>query len=213
MEEKEPFKIKFTTVLIIVLVLFAIIGILAFNLRRLEDTITLLKENNPEQLERTVSGVPEINDYDYFNENYKNAIKVILDESNSNYGTTLSKYINEVVGTVEIDILGDVYFKLNTSSPIYAKYGKNPKVLSDVIDFQLGYVDKEVSSLYFLHTDGTVSEVNLTEAKASGEIVASKIDGLSNIIKVIEIPTPSTSISGFVDINGNIYNHNGEAFE
>ncbi len=213
MEEKEPFKIKFTTVLIIVLMLMAIIGILAFNLRRLEDRVAVLSANNPETLGKNVAGVPEINDYDYYSENYKRALDAILDESNTTYESTLTKYVNEVIGTVELDVLGDVYFSLNTNSPLYSKYGKNPKVLSDVIDFQLGYVGKEVSGLYFLHRDGTVSEVKLLEAQSSGEIATSKIEGLNNIVKVIEISTPATSIPGFVDINGNIYNYEGEAFE
>lgn len=231
MEEKEPFKIKFTTVLIVVLTLLAIIGILAFNLRRLEDQVKLSSAYRPEQLERMVAGVPEVNDFEYFSENYKKAINTLLgidaDSKSDSSIVFLSKVPEkyELVGinSVDLDNLGDVYLNINQSSPLYATYGKTTKVASDVIDFEICEIGNGgFGSLFFIHSDGTVSKLSgyTTDADGTlrGKLETEKLVSLNNILKItrfnlIESSAESVPDVAFIDINGNMFYADGTAVE
>ena len=219
--EKEPFKIKFTTVVIVVAILLAIIGILAFNLRRLEDTLGKASTNDPNEYGAGLSqGLAGINDYDYFSENYKTALAASLTSEETT--SEIVKYApdSESLGitSVSVDNLGDAYLNIPQSSPLYAKYGKLTKIASKVLDAEICYVGNgDWYEVFFITQDGAVSKLVDSSKRSngvtlSGELSLEKMPGLNSIIKIVTI-TNDASQAAFVDINGNMFDQFGKAFE
>ena len=228
MEEKEPFKIKFTTVLIIVFILFIIIGILSYNLNRL-NTI-LHTTSGATQNSRNVTGlnpaVPSPNDYEFYNENYKTALETILSnsEETDEFGELQIQKIapdSDIIGisSITIDHLFDAYINIPQNSPLYSKYGKIYKIASNVIDVEFCHVGNGDSyKVFFINNDGTVSELISSDIDEngvtySGELSTQIVNNLSNIIRIFSIPVTNAEEAAFVDINGNIFDQHGEAFE
>ena len=226
MDELEPFKIKFTTVLIIVIILLIIIGILAYNLKRVNSTLNDANTafSNNKLSTTTNPAVPEPNDYDYYIENYKKALESVLSvpEESEIFGEPLLQRISpdvDVTGisSITIDHLNDAYINIPQNSSLYSKYGKLTKIASDVIDAEFCHVGNGDSySIFFIHKNGTVSQLVSSDSDGisfKGELSTKNLDGLISIIKIITIPVDNAEEAGFVDINGNIFKINGEAFE
>lgn len=224
MEEKEPFKIKFTTVLIIVCMLLAIIGILAFNLRRLEDTLSTLT-NNSTNTPGEPSGLAPLNDFKYYSENYSKALKKVLsnNEDSNEFGELsilkTAPDTNIGISSVTIDKLNDVYLNIPQNSPLYSKYGKITKIASNTMDVEFCHVGNgDLYELFFLNEDGTVSKLidstNRNDGITfSGDLSLKKVGGISDIIKIITIPVDNAEIAAFVDINGNVFTEDGNGIE
>ena len=227
--EKEPFKIKFNTVVIIVCVLLAIIGILAFNLRRLEDTLAKSNINNEDnEYGNGLSvGLSGINDYDYFSENYKKALTAVFEnnEENSNLFGEPSIIVlapdSDSLGvySITIDKLRDAYLNIPQNSPLYKKYGKITKISSNVLDAAVCHTGNgDLFDVFFINEDGTVSKLVDSNKRdngvtLSGDLSLEKVSNLAGIVKIITVPLVNAEEPGFVDINGNIFDVSGKAFE
>lgn len=219
--EKEPFKIKFSTVGIVILILFIIIGILSFNFRRLDDQLEKASTKDPNEYGVGLSqGLAGINDYDYFSENYKTAMAAVASEEKT---AEIIKYAPDAaslgIASVSVDNLGDAYLSIPQSSPLYSKYGKLTKIASNVLDAEICHVGNgDWYEVYFIGLDGVVSKLVDSSNRSNGITLAGdlsleKVPGLNSVVKIVTITNESAEEVAFIDINGNMFDQSGKAFE
>lgn len=210
MEEKKTIKVGLSTLAIIVIIMLVAIMacvILTMNLLKtsLTDEVSSIKES-------VYDFYSADKRYEQYITTYSQRLKNVL-EGKSEIRISLSgdrQYELPGISSVYLNSQNEAYVSIEKNSNLYETYGENFHIGNKIANIYVAQSGNGgYSYIYLIKFDGTVDCINGIEVE-KGNLEVTTVDGLKNIVNVIECSMSSDNQSGskepiFIDIEGNIY--------
>ena len=210
MEEKKTIRIGLSTLIFIIAV--TIISIMACVIL----TMNLLKSSLTDEVGSIKESIYDFYSadkrYEQYSTTYSQKLKYIL-EGESKIVIPLTgdrQYELPGISSVYLNAQNEAYVTIEKNSNLYGTYEENYNIGNNISNIYVSqYGNGGYSYIYLLKLDGTVDCIDGTQTE-NGIIEITQVDGLKNIINVVDCSMLDDNLSGahepiFIDIDGNIY--------
>ena len=208
--EKNNKKYLIIIIILILVILTMGIYIVINNAKTITTNANVQQENTPAGFSEFVNNIT--NSMKKMNIDFTNYKDSGLDEGMEDEYIIIENnndYILKDIINVEINYKGEAFVNISPDTKLYDNYGNKHKLKSEVINagiYKMG--NSDYSYIYLVNKDGTISYVDSTTIYEENLIDVIQIEGLSNIISLIQVNQLENSKVRAVDIYGNIHNLN-----
>ena len=214
MEENKSRKFKFSTILVIFLIIILLLEI-CITYYKLGESYVTIDKLNKEIRESKNADTDEINTYSNFVKKIEKSVKALEEKNNEKITKEVDIFDGDEgkrygYAGAYVDEQNNAYIKIKEDTTLYNKYGKEYKVDENVLNVYVAYyANGGFSDFIFIKRDGTVDTVSTANME---EIKCEKLENVKNAVTVLPCAMEDKDYGVgeyqylIIDINGNVVN-------